>query len=60
MAAGTEGRYTRRGMQCAAFGRDCAVRRQECGEWVNVKDKQPALWDVHDGVMTVNKTGWQH
>jgi Domain of Unknown Function (DUF1080) len=26
-------------------------------EWVNVKDKQPALWDVHDGVMTVNKTG---
>ncbi len=26
-------------------------------EWVNVKDKQPALWDVHDGVMTVNKAG---
>ena len=26
-------------------------------EWVNVKDKQPAVWDVHDGVMTVNKTG---
>jgi hypothetical protein len=26
-------------------------------EWVNVKDKAPALWDVHDGVMTVNKTG---
>jgi hypothetical protein len=26
-------------------------------EWVNIKDKQPALWDVHDGVMTVNKTG---
>jgi len=26
-------------------------------DWVNVKDKQPALWDVHDGVMTVNKTG---
>ena len=24
-------------------------------EWVNVKDKQPAVWDVHDGVMTVNK-----
>ena len=26
-------------------------------QWVNVKDKQPAQWDVHDGVMTVNKTG---
>ena len=26
-------------------------------EWVNVKDKAPALWDVHDGVMTVNKAG---
>src|SRR5579872_2828772 len=26
-------------------------------EWVNVKDKQSAVWDVHDGVMTVNKTG---
>jgi hypothetical protein len=26
-------------------------------EWVNVKDKQPALWDVHEGVMTVNKAG---
>ena len=26
-------------------------------EWVNVKDKSPALWDVHDGVMTVNKKG---
>ncbi len=26
-------------------------------EWVNVKDKQPALWDVHNGVMTVNKAG---
>ena len=26
-------------------------------EWVNVKDKAPALWDVHDGVMTVNKVG---
>ena len=26
-------------------------------EWVNVKDQQPAQWDVHDGVMTVNKAG---
>lgn len=26
-------------------------------EWVNVKDHAPALWDVHDGVMTVNKAG---
>lgn len=26
-------------------------------EWVNVKDHAPASWDVHDGVMTVNKAG---
>lgn len=26
-------------------------------EWVNVKDQAPASWDVHDGVMTVNKAG---
>jgi 3-keto-disaccharide hydrolase len=26
-------------------------------EWVTVKDKSPAQWDVHDGVMTVKKTG---
>ena len=26
-------------------------------EWVNVKDKAAATWDVHDGVMTVNKKG---
>lgn len=26
-------------------------------EWVAVKDKSPATWDVHDGVMTVNKSG---
>ena len=26
-------------------------------EWVAVKDKSPAQWNVHDGVMTVNKSG---
>lgn len=26
-------------------------------EWVNVKDHAAASWDVHDGVMTVNKKG---
>jgi hypothetical protein len=26
-------------------------------EWVTVKDKSPAQWNVHDGVMTVNKSG---
>jgi hypothetical protein len=26
-------------------------------QWVDVKDHQPATWDVHDGVMTVNKKG---
>jgi len=26
-------------------------------EWVAVKDKSPAAWDVADGVMTVKKTG---
>jgi hypothetical protein len=26
-------------------------------EWVTVKDKSPAQWDVHDGVATVKKSG---
>jgi hypothetical protein len=26
-------------------------------EWVTVKDKSPAQWDVHDGMATVKKTG---
>ena len=26
-------------------------------EWVTNKDKSPAKWNVHDGVMTVNKNG---
>ncbi len=26
-------------------------------EWVTVKDHSPAQWNVHDGVMTVNKAG---
>ena len=26
-------------------------------EWVAVKDQSAATWDVHDGVMTVNKSG---
>lgn len=26
-------------------------------QWVTNKDKSPAKWDVHDGVMTVNKAG---
>jgi len=26
-------------------------------QWVTVKDQSPAKWNVHDGVMTVNKNG---
>jgi len=26
-------------------------------QWVSVKDKSPAAWDVHDGVATVHKSG---
>jgi hypothetical protein len=26
-------------------------------QWVTVKDKSPAAWDVHDGVATVHKSG---
>ncbi len=26
-------------------------------QWVDVKNQAPASWDVHDGVMTVNKAG---
>lgn len=26
-------------------------------QWLAVKDHSPATWDVHDGVMTVNKSG---
>ena len=45
--------------ECSAPPSDAIILfdGKNVGEWVNVKDKQPALWDVHDGVMTVNKTG---
>ena len=28
---------------------------RDLNEWVSVKDRSPARWDVHDGVVTVNK-----
>ena len=30
---------------------------RDLDEWVAVKDKSPAQWDVHDGVATVKKSG---
>jgi Domain of Unknown Function (DUF1080) len=45
--------------ECNAAPSDAIVLfdGKNVNEWVNVKDQQPALWDVHDGVMTVNKAG---
>ena len=45
--------------ECNAAPSDALVLfdGKNVNEWVNVKDQQPALWDVHDGVMTVNKAG---
>lgn len=45
--------------ECGAAPSDAIILfdGKNVNEWVTVKDKSPATWDVHDGVMTVNKAG---
>ncbi len=47
------------GATCAAPASDAIVLfdGKNVDEWVAVSDKSPAQWTVHDGVMTVNKSG---
>jgi hypothetical protein len=47
------------GATCGAAPSDAIVLfdGKNVDEWVSVRDKSPAQWTVHDGVMTVNKAG---
>jgi hypothetical protein len=47
------------GATCGAAPSDAIVLfdGKNLDEWVTVKDKSPAKWEVSDGVMTVNKVG---
>jgi hypothetical protein len=47
------------GATCGAAPSDAIVLfdGKNVDEWVSVRDKSPAPWTVHDGVMTVNKAG---
>ena len=50
------------GVNCGAAPSDAIVLfdGKNLDEWVTDADKSPAKWDVADGVMTVNKTGWKY
>lgn len=47
------------GATCGAAPSDAIVLfdGKNMDQWVAVKDQSPAKWNVHDGVMTVNKAG---
>ncbi len=47
------------GATCGAAPSDAVVLfdGKNMDQWVSVRDKSPAEWNVHDGVMTVNKAG---